>query len=214
MNRRKNLYAIRKAFSARLTRLEKRFLASSAQPPYDRDPVISYVTIEALNSWAQFSKAFYLSCAISARTESKVTVSVSPRGMSENDALGLAIKRYKPHATANILGRWARRDEPTWHDPNVLLVVCNHLNCSLYGHMQNAFSMGQNVFIDLPVFRNFYGHRNRASERAAQNIAPKHLLASASRPSDILSRIPPYETAPLLLVWLAEMRITAEFLCQ
>lgn len=214
MNRRKNLSAVRKAFSARITRLEKRFLASSAQPSYDRDPVISYVAIEALNSWAQFSRAFYLSCVISARTESKVTVGVWPTGMSENDAMGFAIKRLRPHATANSLGVWARRDEPTWHDPNALLSICKHLNCSLYGQMQNAFSMGQNVFIDLPVFRNFYGHRNRASERAAQNIAPKHLLPSASRPSDILGRIPPSETVPLLLVWLAEMKITAEFLCQ
>jgi hypothetical protein len=214
MNRRRNLFALRAAFSGRLSRLERRFAASSGHAIFDRDPVISYVTIEALNSWAQFSKAFYLSCSISARTEANISILVSPTGLSENDAIGRAITIFKPYAAPAATGMWARRDEPTWHDPNVLLKVCGDINCSLYAHMQNAFSMGQNVFIDLPVLRNFYGHRNRASEKAAQNVGPKHLLPSSLRPSELLAQIPPRASSPLLLEFIAEMRITAEFLCQ
>lgn len=213
MNRRRNLFALRSAFDGRLSRLERRFAASSGHPAFDRDPIISYVTIEALNSWAQFSKAFYLSCAISARTEANVRVVVSPIGLSENDAVGRAITLFKPYAAPAASGIWARRDEPTWHDPKVLMRACEHIHCSLYGHMQNAFSMGQNVFIDLPVLRNFYGHRNRASEKAAQNVGPKHLLPSSLRPSELLTQIPPRASSPLLLEFIAEMRITAEFLC-
>jgi hypothetical protein len=213
MNRRKYLPKLHRALSARLYRLEERLARCSRLPPHDRDPIVSYVAIEALNAWSQFSKAFYLSCMLNARTEAKVKVSVTPIGISMNDAIGRAILLYKGYATPNSAGVWARRDEPPWHDPNVLLRVCHNAGCSIQAQIQAALSMRQQVFLDLPVFRNFYGHRNQMSCRAAQNLGPKYLLPSSERPSELLTRRRPTVGTPLLEEWLSELRITAEFLC-
>jgi hypothetical protein len=80
--------------------------------------------------------------------------------------------------------------------------------------MQAAFSLGQWAFLDLPVFRNFFAHRNRLSSRAAQNLGPNYLLPSSLRPSEMLVRSKPRAPASVLEGWLAELKITAEFLCQ
>jgi hypothetical protein len=214
MNHCRSLLKLRRRFVARLERLERRLAASAALAPHVRDPVISYVTIESLNAWSQFSKALYLSCMMNAKTESKATIAVAPGGLPMNDALGLAIRRYKRYATPNSLGEWDRRDEPPWHDPNILLGVCQHVGCSIYLQMQAAFSLGQRVFLDLPVFRNFFAHRNRLSSRAAQNLGPNYLLPSNLRPSEMLSRSKPLSSGSVLEEWIGELKITAELLCQ
>lgn len=214
MNRCRSLLKLRRTLVARLERLERKLSASAALAPHDRDPVISYVTIESLNAWSQFAKALYLSCMINAKTEGKATIGVVPAGAPLNDALGIAITRYKRYATPNGSGEWDRRDEPAWHDPNVLLGVCQHVSCSIYSQMQAAFSLGQRVFLDLPVFRNFFAHRNRLSSRAAQNLGPQYLLPSSLRPSEMLMRSKPMTPASVLEEWIAELKITAEFLCQ
>ena len=214
MNHCKNLLKLRRTFVARLERLERKLLASVPLAPQDRDPVISYVAIESLNAWSQFAKALYLSCVINAKTEARVAIAVVPAGLSMNDALGIAITKYKKHATPNGLGEWARRDEPPWHDPNILLGVCQQVDCSVYAQMQAAFSLGQRVFLDLPVFRNFFAHRNRLSSRAAQNLGPNYLLPSSLRPSEMLAKSKPASSVSVLEEWIAELKITAEFLCQ
>jgi hypothetical protein len=213
MNRCKNLLKLRKTLAARLDRLERKLAIAQKTAPHERDPIVAYVAIETLNAWAQFSKAFYLSCVINAKSESRLAVTVIPSGMSANDALGMAILRFKKHATPNSVGQWARRDEPAWHDPNVLLEICKITNCSLYTQMQAAFSLGQRVFNDLPVFRNFYGHRNRLSAEAARNIGPSYLLPTTLRPSEMLLRSKPSAVTSVLVEWMAELRITSEFLC-
>ncbi len=213
MNRCQSLYKLRTTFDARLDRLERRLSVTASLPAHERDPLVAYVSVEALNAWSQFSKAFYLSCALNARTESKAKVQTTPPGLSMDDAIGRAILLYKPRSMPNSLGQWQRRDEPTWHDPAVLMRVCLNINCSLHSQMQAAFSSGQQVFADLPVFRNFYGHRNRLSSAAAQNLSPRYLLPSNLRPSEILLKAGPRASTSVLIEWLAEMKFTAEFLC-
>ena len=118
MNRCKSLFKLRRTLVARLERLERRLSASAKLAPHERNPVVAYVTIESLNAWSQFSRAFYLSCMLNAKTEARATVAVMPAGVHLNDAIGLAITRFKSYAKPNSLGEWDRRDEPAWHDPH------------------------------------------------------------------------------------------------
>src|SRR5450759_3697668 len=150
MNRCRNLRTLRRALDWRLSRLERRLGPLVAAPSRDRDLVVSYVAIESLNAWTLFSKSFYLSCALNAVTERKRTIGVVPVGLTKNDAVGLAVRRFRPLARPNSIGAWDRHDEPTWHDPNVLMAVCRHLRCSVQAQVESAFSLGQSVFIHLP----------------------------------------------------------------
>ena len=196
----------------RLHRLEKRLnsAVSSGNGP-DRDMLVGYVAIEALNAWALFSRSFYLSCAIGAMTEKRKPVSIT---VPNADHLGLAITQYKKSAKPRATGEWHRRDEPAWHDPNVLMTVCRNLGCSIQTHIEAAFSLQQNVFNDLPVYRNFFAHRNEKTSEAAQNIAPRYALPTYLSPSELLLAVSPGASASVMLEWISEINVTAEFLCK
>jgi hypothetical protein len=208
----RRLRKLRLTLSRRLSRLEKRLNVLGSSSPQERDIVVAYVAIEALNAWALFSRSFYLSCALGTRTERNKRVSVAASTVT--DHIGFAITHFKKSAKPNSGGTWHRRDEPTWHDPNVLMTVCKNLGCSIQGELEAAFSLQQTVFKNLPVFRNFFAHRNEGTSRAARNVAPQYTLPTYISPAELLLTVGPGAHSSLLLMWLDEIRITAEFICR
>jgi hypothetical protein len=112
------------------------------------------------------------------------------------------------------MGAWNRRDEPTWHDPNVLMNVCKNMQCSAQANIQAAFSLGQSVFLHLPVVRNFFAHRSDETNRAAKNIAPQYTLSTYLAPAEMILASRPSASVPVIIEWLDEMKITSEFLCK
>ena len=211
MRRTKRLRKLRLALKGRLYRLEKRLtsVASSASIPV-RDSAVAYVAIEALNAWALFSRSFYLSCAMGARTEKNVKISIAG---TTTDYIGHAIIQYKRGAKPNAAGVWHRRDEPAWHDPNVLMTICKSLGCSNQIQIDSSFSLQQTVFRDLPVCRNFFAHRNESTSLAARNIAPRYTLPTYLSPAELLLSVSPGASTSLMLGWIDEMNVTAEFVC-
>jgi hypothetical protein len=211
MRRCKRLRRLRITLNRRILRLEQRIRCVAGVTGHkDRDVVVAYVAIEALNAWALFSRSFYLSCAFGALTERKKVVATTPTA----DPLGAAITCINSRVRPNTLGAWSRRDEPAWHDPNVLLRVCGNVGCSIHVQIGNAFSLSQNVFKDLPVLRNFFAHRNGQTSQAAKNIAARYMLPSHLSPTELLLSVSPGATERVILEWLTEMLITAEFLCK
>jgi hypothetical protein len=140
MRRCKRLRRLRCTLNRRLARLEQR-IRTVASGHKDRDVVVAYVTIEALNAWSLFSRSFYMSCALGALTERKKIVTMTPTA----DPIGAAIICTKRWARPNATGGWHRRDEPAWHDPNILMKVCQNLGCSIQVQIGQAFSLHQNV---------------------------------------------------------------------
>ena len=211
MRRCKRLRRLREMFNRRISRLDQRIrFVSASGANKDRDLVVSYATIEVLNAWNLFSRSFYLSCALGAQTERKRLITI----LITSDPLGSAITHIKSNARPNTFGVWNRRDEPAWHDPTVLMSVCQNLGCSNYCQIAQAFSLNLNVFKDLPVFRNFFAHRNEQTLRAAKNIAPRYMLQTYLSPTEILLSVSPRKTESVILEWFAEMLITADFLCK
>ena len=208
MQRSKSLRRLKIRLRRRLKRLERRVTGvTNPAAAKNRDMVVGYVAIEALNAWALFSRSFYLSCALGARTERRKRVACTA---TTTDPLGSAITHYKHYAQPNAAGAWHRRDEPAWHDPNVLMTVCSNLGCSIQPQIATAFSLNQNVFTDLPVFRNFFAHRNGGTSQAARNVGPRYTLPTSLSPSDLLLSVSPGGTMPVIVEWLTEMDITAD----
>lgn len=211
MRRCKRLGRLRATLNRRIFRLEQRIKTVAGVGGHkDRNVVVAYVAIEALNAWALFSRSFYLSCALGALTERKKIVMTTPTP----DPLGAAIGCFNTRARPNAQGVWHRRDEPPWHDPNVLMRACGNLRCSIRAQIGNAFSLSQNVFNDLPVFRNFFAHRNGQTSQAARNIAPRYMLPTHLSPTELLLSVSPGATERVIVEWLTEMLITADFLCK
>jgi hypothetical protein len=179
--------------------------------------VISHVAIELLNLWASFCRSYFLSCILRPRrvTGGRVLL-MGPAVNSFDDAITVSIRRHKPH----LLRRprppgavWHRRDEPPWHDPAILRTGCADLRCSHEAHVQASLALPTRAFVDLPVFRNFFGHRNGQSAYAARQTARSYLISPALHPTFILAERPNRRPYPLLVDWLDDVSAIVSLLC-
>jgi len=212
MRPRKYLVKLQIAAIKRVQRL-KRSLSLSSHPSNASEIYLVNTTIEALNTWNNFSRSFYLSCTLNPKTVNGNKITTTVITANFNDAIGRAIVYFKPSRTPNSSGIWHRRDEPTWHDPNTLLSVCGHIGCSNIINISNGLSGGQTFFSGLPTFRNFYAHKNQQTENAAMQKSPIYSIPATLRPSEALRAFPINETSTLLEKWLDEITVTIEYLC-
>jgi hypothetical protein len=205
---------LERAARRRLARIRNVAMLTTTLPPsVQREAYMAYVVLEVISTWSNFMRALYLSLVLSPRTAMGVRISISVVARTYDDALGHIIPHYRPRARPLPTGSWHRRDEPAWHDPNVFLNGCMHLGCSHVNHFGAAFSAGSAAFLHLPVFRNYYAHRNDQTLGAAMSIAPGYGIAWASSPTEALLSFPLAWVQPLLVQWLDDVDFTVEYLC-
>jgi hypothetical protein len=75
-------------------------------------------------------------------------------------------------------------------------------------------SLQSRAFADLPVFRNFFAHRNKGTAQAAGAIAPQYSIPSYRHPIEILATTPKGSPYPLLVDWIDDLSVTVELLCE
>lgn len=187
--------------------------AISGLPSRQAKHAMAYVTIELLNFWSAFSRFYALSCIMSPRRVNGGRVKVTTVGLDFNGVIGLAMRRHKKNPTPRSDGSWHRRDEPPWHDTKVLINCCADLGCSHLSDVQAAVSLQSRVFEDLPVFRNFFAHRNMGTAEAARAIAPQYSIPGHRHPLQILASQPKARPVPLLVDWVDDLDVTIELLC-
>lgn len=178
-----------------------------------RSQLLATVCIEALNSWANFARAYYLSCLLGPKAQRGHRVKAGAAFTDFNAAIGLAVLRFKPSAAPKADGTWHRRDEPTWHDPAVLRSLLTVIAASNRMDVDAALSVGTRVFLDLPTVRNYYAHRNHRSETAAQSVAANYTIPLTLTVDDILLTPAVGRPGPLIDDWLADLRTVAALLC-
>lgn len=196
----------------RLARLRICAIDALTQPAPNRDCQFAYIVMESLNLWANFSRSYVLSCLFRPKRVAKGRVMVSNAAITTPAAVFLlaAQQRRGPAAAAPT----SRREEPAWHERDLLLKTCLGMGCSHLADVQSALSGNTTVFEDLPAFRNFYAHRNDESARRAIALARRqYLIIGARHPTSALA-MPAYKrTQPLILDWLDDIQIVMEFLC-
>lgn len=196
----------------RLARLRTCAIDALKQADPHRDRQLAYVVVESLNLWANFSRSYALSCLFRPKRIAKGRVRVGNAAITMPAAVFLlaAQQRRGPAAAAPT----SRREEPAWHERDLLLKTCLAMGCSHVADVQAALSGNTTVFEDLPAFRNFFAHRNDESARKAIALARRqYLIIGARHPTSALS-MPAYKrTQPLILDWLDDMQIVMEFLC-
>lgn len=175
------------------------------------------VTIDAHNTWANFARAYFLSVMYGTKRMKgpRVIGGHGLGGLTEDLAIEMAIIALDPKKSPRIAcgGTWHRREEPTWHDSTKFLNICTALKFPNIVEIRNGLSSGSRVFLDLPVFRNYFAHRNRRTRFAAVSLAPRYGIPPLERPSQILLRRPLNVGQSLILDWLDYMELTVEFLC-
>ena len=181
--------------------------------PRERNIAVSCIAIEALNTWANFSRTFYLSCRLGACFPNGNSITCTVAFIDFNQAIGEAILQYHPNRLPAQNGQWNRRDEPTWHDTTVILQLAQLQSWSNISDVQAALSTGTRAFIDLPVFRNYFAHRNQGTMHAAQGVARNYVISTSRLPIDILLTRPNGRPESLIVEWLNDIETVIEFLC-
>ena len=110
--------------------------------------------------------------------------------------------------------RLGPRDEPTWHDPTVLLRLVRELNCSSLPQVTTALGYATTAFKDLPVFRNFFAHRNEGTAAKTANVARRCTLSPALRPSEILCARRAGRPQSVLSEWLDDLHNVIVSVCR
>lgn len=175
---------------------------------------VAFITLELLNCWTEFSRSYFLSCSLNAvRLSGGAVATTNFAGATLNDAVGLVMAHFRPNVALSPGGTWRRRDEPTWHDPHVLQTSCSLLGASNLGQVNASLSVKTRVFVDLPVFRNFFAHRNAASSQSAIQLAKRYLIPHNPRPADVLRSFPANRPVSLLRDWIDDVEVVAELLC-
>ncbi len=179
----------------------------------DRDKVIGYVVVELQNVWANFVRSYLLSFikAPKRRLGGRVVLgnkSVNCPGVLLHEVAKAVKGPVAPAPTS-------RREEPRWHDTSVFTRACRVLKPSNENDIYAALSLpSYRAFSDLPVFRNFYAHRNEESAQKAVKIASRYyLIVGQHHPTDALVRHAYGRPQALLLDWLDEMETVMELLC-
>lgn len=203
------------ATEARLYRLRKVAVEASLAFPAPHGKLgIAFATVELLNTWTEFVRSYFLSCILRpVRIRGGRVVATLFTGTTFNDAIGVAMARHKRHTRVPASGIWPRRDEPAWHDPHILRTSCADIGCSNLSDIEAALSMPTRALTDLPVYRNFFGHRNHATAASARNLASHYGIPGYRHPREILKSLPSRRPEPLVVDWIDDVNIIVEFLC-
>lgn len=216
MRHTQRLHTLRKAVSKCLRRLRAEVGGINRRLPERQIEVpMCRITIDAHNTWSNFVRSYYLSGMYGTKRIGGQRIAVGGPGLTEQMAIERAILAINPQRPPRVAagGRWDRREEPTWHDTSRLLAVCTALNFPNLAELQAALSSGSRVFIDLPVFRNYFAHRNHRTLAAAVKLAPRYGIPSLRRPSQILLRRPLHVKQALILEWMDHIELTVDYLC-
>jgi hypothetical protein len=214
MQRKAYLADLERVFVRQLSRLRYDVvLARGCKVNRERESRITFAVVNLLNSWANFVRAYYLSCAFGTKTKSAINVLPTNHFFDLNAAIGFAIATFTPYSSPNTAGVWHRRNEPPWHDLNTLLRLATSLNFQNLAKIQSAMSLNVRVFSHLPVVRNFYAHRNQGTADAAQRISTQYGIPSNYLATRFLFTNPIRRPQPLIFEWIDELQISADYLC-
>jgi len=75
-----------------------------------------------------------------------------------------------------------------------------------------ALSAQTDVFHFLPIFRNYYAHRNEDSYRKILNAETDMGFTPMKRANEFLLHVPPGKTACVIEEWLIDLQIVSDIM--
>lgn len=181
--------------------------------PAEIESSATALTIDLLNYWQNVARAYFVSCSLGALTVTGTPVWSRSFVATESVAVAVAIRAAGLRRQPRQDGTWHRRSEPTWASPDVLVSSAWSAHLTNASVIESAFQGGFDVFGDLPVFRNYFAHRNRETRAAAMQLAPKYGVGANEKPSSVLSQVPVGGGPSVLETWIGDIRTTVEYLC-
>lgn len=212
------LARLSRSFGGRIHRLEYIAASTAGNSGPNVDRAVAFITIEAQTTWANFSREFYLSCALlSPKTiAGRRVFHTTSNILDERHALLRSIQVLKPNRYAGAARsvNISPRDEPTWHEKVCLLRMAQDLHLSNQAMIIAGLSYPTTFFNDLPVIRNFYAHRSHKSVEKVRELARRNYgIRSLVHPTELVNQTLSGGTQTLLSEWLGDMRTISDTLC-
>jgi hypothetical protein len=191
------------AAEARLQRLQD--LSAGLRQPLtpEHRRLLSYVTIEAANLWAQYSVCLFLSAALGAHDSDGNRVVANPAS-DISHASDLAVHAIHPKLRG-IRRTWTRFEQPDFQNKGVLAKAMQYIGATIYADVDAAVSYPTRVLADLPTMRNFYAHKAERAARTAAALGPRYGITRPMSPHELLCTPPPGRGGVLLNEWLADL---------
>ncbi len=178
---------------------------------------ISYVVIELHTAYSNFARAYFLSCILKPTTISGVKIVCNPTIGNFIDAIDASMKACRNRTWVSARGNknWTQRDEPSWHQPSILINSSQEIDCSNQTDISSAFSVPTSAFEDLTKFRNFFAHRNKNTMKIALGVASQYGISTTpNHPVKILCSPSLGRSQALILDWFDDINLVIELLCQ
>ena len=182
-------------------------LLPSSRETMDRelDRAISFVTVELLNTWANFSRSMYFSVCLGTRDTSGGRVTTQTAFTDFHHAQHHAAQLFKPK-TQLVPGRISHREEPNWLEPNILQKLLSDIGASNEQVVIGALSVPTRAFKDLPSIRNFYAHRCQNTAEKAANIGRNYGAGASLHPTQLCLSYAPNRPQSILRDWIFDVR--------
>ncbi len=190
----------------RLSIVFGRVHACGSPPTPEEEREIALAIIDAHGCWANFSKHFFISCCLGARTVSGARAACAALSFAKDED----VVRFSAAAIGRPIPVKRKRlmpfDEPDWHTPQTLLQLIKAAALSNEAQIQKALSIPGRSIDDLRVTRNFFAHRSHVAALRVQALVPRYGLPSTSRPAVFVGTRQPGKPYSIVGGWIAEMR--------
>lgn len=213
MNPSYQLGKLERTARTRIARLRSVVSALALPVAPDSDRAMAWATIEALNVWASFLRAYYLSAATRARTSSGARITLTGASFVDiPSALRFAVQFFDPGFRRSTI---SRRDEPTWHDTRKFLRLVQGIGVSNISQVQAGLAYRTTFTSHLATIRNFYAHRCDETSRKAGNVGIRLGLASTPylHATEILCSRLPMRPQNVATDWLDDIGNMIELMC-
>jgi hypothetical protein len=179
----------------------------------DRKIIVGYCTLEVVDLWGTFVRAFYVSSALGAQRRRGQRITCAISFARPADALEYAAQwHFLRRNPGGSPPRYRQENEPAWHRPNNISRLAGTLSFSNESTITAALSRARRSIDDLVDFRNYFAHRNaysKASVTAAlyrYAITPEHSVESS------LCQKTPRSPAPLIELLLNDVHDTIDLM--
>lgn len=210
---RASLLEVARTSQVRLLRLRTLAYSATTLSFSTADRLITYVVIQSHTEWAEFIRAFLISCVTGGtrKTGKAVTVGL-PSARRPTEMMRIALQ-IQSRGKKNYVPR-RRRDEPAWHSVRLLIPLASKIALSNENAITGAVSTGSPVFSSLPTIRHFYAHRNSDSRSLALHELSTLAIPSYPHPTMSLLAKPAGASNPIIVEWISDLYASADLMCR
>lgn len=196
--------------SARLLHLRELALTCPSQATFAAsDRLLTYVVVQLHNEWAEFVRAFLLSCLSGAVTAAGIKVVVGEPSLQRPQAF---LRKAAQLQGKKAPQKMKRRDEAGWHDPSLLIRMANLAKLSNSPTVDASLSIKSGVFAGLKAARHYYAHRNDETRLNAVNRLLQQKVAIAPHLSLMLISKPAGSANLLVVDWIEDLNVIVELM--